>query len=412
MVNEIIKIPDIGSAGKVEVIEVLIKIGDTIQQNDALLTLESDKASMEIPSPVSGKILAIKVKIGDKVAFNDEVAVIEVEDNLSTQNIPTIATTIEPEQIQEISTKAINNNIINTDTNISAASPSVRRMAREFGIDLASINGGGRKHRITKYDLQQYVKDCLSTKNDMNYNNFAGQQLNIDFSVFGNIDTKPLSKIKQLTGVNVHRSWVTIPQVTQFDEVDITELEAFRLQENINKDYKLTTLAFIIKIVTKVLLIYPQFNASLDFTGQNIIYKYYYNIGIAVDTPNGLVVPVLKNVDQLSIIEIAKLLNILSQKARNKTLLPIDMSGGNFTISSLGGIGGTGFTPIVNSPEVAILGIARASIKPSYINNAFQPKLTLPLSLSYDHRVIDGAEAVRFIKIIKELLGDLRRVLL
>ncbi|HDU4147745.1 TPA: 2-oxo acid dehydrogenase subunit E2, partial [Legionella pneumophila] len=276
------------------------------------------------------------------------------------------------------------------------------------------VQGSGRKSRITKEDLQNYIKVRLNEKTTSGGFSLPSNPA-IDFSKFGSIETKPLNKIKKLTGANVHRSWITIPHVTQFDEADITDLEAFRKSESEstkNQDYKLTLLAFVCSVVCKALHAYPQFNASLDASGENLIYKKYYNIGIAVDTPNGLVVPVIKNVDKLSVIDIAKEMSRLSTKAREKGLTPIDMSGGCFTISSLGGIGGTAFTPIVNSPEVAILGLSRSTIKPIYDNKEFKPRLMLPISLSYDHRVIDGAEAARFTRFLCDCLGDIRRVLL
>ncbi|KTC79679.1 Pyruvate dehydrogenase (dihydrolipoyltransacetylase component) E2p [Legionella cherrii] len=287
-------------------------------------------------------------------------------------------------------------------------------MARELGVDLSEVAGTGRKERITKEDVQAFVKARLS---EQPRSSSLGMPSNpvIDFSQFGEIETKPLNKIKRLTGVNVHRSWITIPHVTQFDSADITDVEAFRKSEAENakeKGYKLTLLAFVCAVVSKALKAFPQFNASLDATGANLVYKKYCNIGIAVETPNGLVVPVIKNVDKLSVADIATEMTRLSSKARDKGLMPADMVGGCFTISSLGGIGGTSFTPIVNSPEVAILGLSRSEIKPVYENGAFQPRLMLPLSLSYDHRVIDGAEAARFTRFICDCLSDIRRILL
>ncbi len=413
----IIKVPDIGSTNRVDVIELLVKVGDVIAENSPLLVLESDKASMEIPSPYAGKVIALHSKIGDKVQAGDDILTLEPAAEIQKQAASILAIDLPVLPVNTV--KSVLNPVIDlseerthdvpkNDLSIIAAGPAVRRMARELGIDLSCVIGRGRKNRITKEDLQQYVKNCLNTVNPNNITNTF-----IDFSVFGEIKSQPLSKIKKLTAVNVHRSWLTVPQVTQFDEADITSLEEFRRYETgLLTDCKLTLLSFVIKSVTKALLIYPQFNASLDANGQNLIYKYYYNIGVAVETPNGLVVPVVHGVDKLSIVEIAKQLNVLSQKARDKNLLPQHMTGGNFTISSLGGIAGTAFTPIVNNPEVAILGISRSSIKPIYINNEFQPRLMLPLSLSYDHRVIDGAEAARFMKTLTELLGDMRRVLL
>jgi pyruvate dehydrogenase E2 component (dihydrolipoamide acetyltransferase) len=287
-------------------------------------------------------------------------------------------------------------------------------MARELGVSLALVSGSGRKGRIAKEDLNAYVKARLSQPQSSSGFNVPSSPV-IDFSKFGDIEQKPLSKIKRATGVNVHRSWITIPHVTQFDEADITDLEAFRKSETErakNADYKLTILAFVCAVVSKALQQFPQFNASLDATGENLIYKKYCNIGIAVETPNGLVVPVIKDVDKRTVIDIAKEMARLSAKARDKGLMPADMSGGCFTISSLGGIGGTAFTPIVNSPEVAILGLSRSSVKPVYKNDEFVPRLMLPLSLSYDHRVIDGAEAARFTRYIADCLADIRKVLL
>ncbi|TAL58140.1 MAG: dihydrolipoamide acetyltransferase, partial [Legionella sp.] len=297
-------------------------------------------------------------------------------------------------------------------TGLLSAGPAVRRMAREFGVNLALVKGSGRKNRISKEDLQAYVKARLSEKSSGF--NLPSNPV-IDFSKFGDIETKPLNKIKKLTGTNVHRSWITIPHVTQFDEADITDLEAFRKSESEHAaelGYKLTILAFVCGVVSRALHAYPQFNASLDASGENLIYKKYCNIGIAVETPNGLVVPVIKNVDKLTVAEIAVEMARLSTKARDKGLMPADMSGGCFTISSLGGIGGTAFTPIVNSPEVAILGLSRSIIKPVYEEGEFKPRLMLPLSLSYDHRVIDGAEAARFTRFIAESLSDIRKILL
>ena len=394
------------------------------------MTLESDKASMEIPAPQAGKVLEILLKIGDKVSQGDAILKLAVEqssveapkqanakpDSIIEQPEPEV---VDEKKVYETSPPPA---IVQTappatpqrNSGRISAGPAVRRMAREFGIDLTQVLGSGRKNRISKEDLQQYVKQCLSEK--VPAQGFALPEMPaVDFSQFGAIDTKPLNKIKRLTAVNLHRSWITVPHVTQFDEADITELEAFRKLESESSakaGYKLTILAFVTKVVCKALMQFPQFNASLDPTGNNLIYKQYYNIGIAVETPNGLVVPVIKQVNQLSVAEIAVEMAVLSKKAREKALLPGDMMGGCFTISSLGGIGGTAFTPIVNAPEVAILGLSRAVIKPVYEQGEFKPRLMLPLSLSYDHRVIDGAEAARFTRLIAELLKDIRLVLL
>lgn len=420
-----ISIPDIGGANDVDVIDILVKPGMEVEKDQALITLEGDKATMDIPSPYADKVIEMKIKLGDKVSQGTPILSLktsgktetpEIEKsqikNISEQSIKEIEKPYEELKSEPIS---INNlEIAESKSILISAGPAVRRLAREFGVDLSLVQGSGRKSRITKEDLQNYIKVRLNEKTTSGGFSLPSNPA-IDFSKFGSIETKPLNKIKKLTGANVHRSWITIPHVTQFDEADITDLEAFRKSESEstkNQDYKLTLLAFVCSVVCKALHAYPQFNASLDASGENLIYKKYYNIGIAVDTPNGLVVPVIKNVDKLSVIDIAKEMSRLSTKAREKGLTPIDMSGGCFTISSLGGIGGTAFTPIVNSPEVAILGLSRSTIKPIYDNKEFKPRLMLPISLSYDHRVIDGAEAARFTRFLCDCLGDIRRVLL
>ncbi|HBB7075896.1 dihydrolipoyllysine-residue acetyltransferase [Legionella pneumophila serogroup 1] len=420
-----ISIPDIGGANDVDVIDILVKPGMEVEKDQALITLEGDKATMDIPSPYAGKVIEMKIKLGDKVSQGTPILSLKTPGksetpqieksqikNISEQSIKEIEKPYEELKSEPIS---INNiEIAESKSILISAGPAVRRLAREFGVDLSLVQGSGRKSRITKEDLQNYIKVRLNEKTTSGGFSLPSNPA-IDFSKFGSIETKPLNKIKKLTGANVHRSWITIPHVTQFDEADITDLEAFRKSESEstkNQDYKLTLLAFVCSVVCKALHAYPQFNASLDASGENLIYKKYYNIGIAVDTPNGLVVPVIKNVDKLSVIDIAKEMSKLSTKAREKGLTPIDMSGGCFTISSLGGIGGTAFTPIVNSPEVAILGLSRSTIKPIYDNKEFKPRLMLPISLSYDHRVIDGAEAARFTRFLCDCLGDIRRVLL
>ncbi|MDF1929056.1 dihydrolipoyllysine-residue acetyltransferase [Legionella pneumophila] len=420
-----ISIPDIGGANDVDVIDILVKPGMEVEKDQALITLEGDKATMDIPSPYAGKVIEMKIKLGDKVSQGTPILSLKTPGksetpqieksqikNISEQSIKEIEKPYEELKSEPIS---INNiEIAESKSILISAGPAVRRLAREFGVDLSLVQGSGRKSRITKEDLQNYIKVRLNEKTTSGGFSLPSNPA-IDFSKFGSIETKPLNKIKKLTGANVHRSWITIPHVTQFDEADITDLEAFRKSESEstkNQDYKLTLLAFVCSVVCKALHAYPQFNASLDASGENLIYKKYYNIGIAVDTPNGLVVPVIKNVDKLSVIDIAKEMSRLSTKAREKGLTPIDMSGGCFTISSLGGIGGTAFTPIVNSPEVAILGLSRSTIKPIYDNKEFKPRLMLPISLSYNHRVIDGAEAARFTRFLCDCLGDIRRVLL
>ncbi|MFI4919559.1 MAG: dihydrolipoyllysine-residue acetyltransferase [Legionellales bacterium] len=440
MANEIeIKVPDIGSSAHVDVIEVLVKVGDEISKDTSLITLETDKASMEIPSPIAGKVTKISVKVGDKVAEGDVILFAEVEsidakaehqdadepresaqEHQSMPPLVAVADTSEHELSASANTSTLASDAATTSapvidsSGVLFAGPAVRRMARELGITLSQVKGSGRKDRITKDDLQIYVKERLSASSATGGFNVPVIPA-IDFTKFGEIESKPLSKIKKATGINVHRSWISIPHVTHFDETDITELELFRKSEaeHANKaGYKLTVLAFVCAVISKALRVYPQFNASLDASGDHLIYKKYCNIGIAVETPNGLVVPVIRNTDKLTVSEIALEMARLSQKAREKNLMPADMSGGCFTISSLGGIGGTAFTPIVNSPEVAILGLSRAVIKPVYIKEELKPRLILPLSLSYDHRVIDGAEAARFTRFISESLSDIRRILL
>lgn len=414
-------VPDIGGAKHVDVIEILVKKGDQIEVDTPLITLESDKASMEIPSSAAGTVEEIKVKLGDKVSQGDVILLIRQEQSEAAipEEKPTVPSQEEKKESkpaeeakEDHRSSSPKEMPVAQGSESIYAGPAVRRLAHELDISLQHIQGSGRKSRITKEDLQNYIKQRMNGAS-------GGFSLpsapNIDFSQFGSIETQPLNKIKRLTGANLHRSWITVPHVTQFDEADITDLEAFRKTEaspSKSKDYKLTLLAFICKVVCKALLQFPQFNSSLDSTGENLIYKHYVNIGVAVETPNGLVVPVIKNVNELSVVEIAKELTRLSTKARDKGLTPADMSGGCFTISSLGGIGGTAFTPIVNHPEVAILGISRSQIKPIYLNGEFKPRLMLPLSLSYDHRVIDGAEAARFTHFLTEQLSDIRRVLL
>ncbi len=424
-----ILVPDIGGASGVDVIEILVKVGDTIAKETPLVTLETDKASMEIPSPMAGVVQSLTIKVGDKVSEGDVIlTVVTAKESVTKPAVEkaTLADSLPKKQATEDdASKALPiaklelekatamTPEIENGLHVSAG-PAVRRLARELGVNLTVVKGTGRKSRIAKEDVTQYVKNKLNESSASG--GFALPKApSIDFSKFGTIDIKPLNKIKRLTGVNVHRSWVTIPHVTQFDEADITDLEAFRKAETDNakaNGFKLTILAFVCKVICKALAVYPQFNASLDANGENLIYKHYFNIGIAVETPNGLVVPVIKDVERLSLGDIAKEMARLSTKARDKGLMPTDMNGGCITISSLGGIGGSAFTPIVNSPEVAILGLSRSSIKPIYDGGEFKPRLMLPLSLSYDHRVIDGAEAARFTRYIADGLSDIRRILL
>lgn len=421
-----VKVPDIGTSSPVSVIEVLVKPGDVIQENDSIITLESDKATMEVPSSASGEVVEVKVKVGDKISQNEVVLTLKAEAAAKTEQQPEpAAPTLQKSEesksnITETpasSMKAAASQLeIEEDTSDEGglyAGPAVRRLARELGVDLSQISGTGRKGRLQKDDLLHYVKGRMVSGGGVGIG--VPPLPPIDFSQFGNIEAKPLGKIKQLTSVSMHRSWITVPHVTQFDEADITELEAFRVAQKDQTEkqgVKLTPLAFVMKALIKALQKFPQFNASLDPKGEQLIYKYYYNIGIAVDTPHGLVVPVLRDVDQKGVIQLAQEMASISQKARDKKLMPKDMSGNSFTVSSLGGVGGTAFTPIINLPDVAILGVSRASMKPVYQNNTFVPRLMLPLSLSYDHRVIDGAEAARFTNYLGQCLSDMRMLLL
>ena len=434
-------IPDIGDFKDVPVIEVLVKAGDEVKAEDSLITLESDKATIEIPSPYSGVIKQISVKPGDKVSEGKSILTIETSDNaqkqtgdsnqasadLLTQKTAVIAeheAKPVPASAPAQSVQTQSQRHVAPVTAITAskahASPSIRRFARELGVNLDLITGSGPKHRILKEDVQAYVKSELSKSS----NNGTGLGLNllpwpqVNFAKFGPIELKALTRIKQISGANLHRNWVMIPHVTQFDEADITDLETLRKESNDAEKantVKLTLLAFLMKALIAPLKKFPEFNASLDSSvdGEaNLIIKRYYHIGFAVDTANGLVVPVIKDVDQKGIITIAEELTNLSALAREGKLKLADMQGASFTISSLGGIGGTAFTPIINAPEVAILGISKASIKPIYREHQFIPRLMLPLSLSYDHRVIDGATAARFTNHLVQVLTDMRLALL
>ncbi len=441
-VKEIV-VPDIGDFGEVEIIEVLVAPGDRIDAEDSLVTLESDKASMEIPSTDSGVIKELKVGVGDKVSQGSPLLVLEVSDAANdasaaeqsegaaqapspaqseTQPAPEPpGTTSEPPPGPASPAAAAAPAAKPSPTAMidevrfekAYASPSVRRFARELGVDLGQVEGSGRKGRILKEDVKQFVKRALTQG--------AGGGLGVapmpevDFSQWGEVETKKLTRINQLTGQFLHRNWVTIPHVTQFDEADITDLEAFRrsmVEEYKERGVKITLLSFLIKAVVSALKELPRFNASLEPGGETLVLKKYFHIGVAVDTADGLVVPVVRDADRKSLVEIAAELGEISAKAREKKLKPADMQGGCFTISSLGGIGGTQFTPIVNAPEVAILGVSRAKMTPVWNGNEFEPRLVLPLSLSYDHRVIDGADGARFTSLLSRLLSDTRRLLL
>ncbi|MFT3741256.1 MAG: dihydrolipoyllysine-residue acetyltransferase [Gammaproteobacteria bacterium] len=421
-------VPDIGGAKNVDVIELLVAPGDKIAIDSSLITLEGDKATMEIPSPMAGTVKELKVKVGDKVSQGSLILVVETAEQAAASSVsspkaeesqPKTAEPAAATPAPAAPTPAAAPAIEPSSTRRAEvhASPGVRRLAREFGVDLTQVTASGNKNRIVKEDVQQFVKSQLAGKGAVGGGSglAVAPMPTIDFAQFGAIETKPLSKIKKLTGLNVHRSWVTAPQVTQFGEADITELEDFRAQQKAaleKKGIKLTPLVFIMKAVVAALKAFPQFNASLDPKGEQLILKKYFHLGVAVDTPNGLVVPVIRNVDQKSLMELATELAQISTKARDKGLSMAEMQGGCFTISSLGGIGGTAFSPIVNTPEVGILGVSKAAMKPVYQNNAFVPRLMLPVSLSYDHRVIDGAEGARFIVYLTELLADIRTLLL
>ena len=431
-----ILIPDIGDFDSVEVIEILVSVGDTVAVEDSIITVESDKASMEIPSPEAGVIKELKINIGDNVSEGGLLMVIEPSGDVPVAPVEEVKAeeikAAEPAQVKEAiapaapapkaalaakpSPTAKIAKSINEETFSKAyASPAIRKFARELGVDLGEVGGSGRKSRITKDDVKSFVKKALSQGSATQGGLGVAPMPEIDFSQFGEIEIQPLSKINKLTGQFLHRNWVTIPHVTQFDEADITDLEAFRksmVAEYKDAGVKITMLVFLMKAVVSALKAYPRFNSSLDATGENLIMKNYYNIGIAVATPDGLVVPVVNDVDRKSLVDLAKELGEISVKAREKKLKPSDMQGGCFTISSLGGIGGTKFTPIVNAPEVAILGASRSKMQPVWNGTEFEPRLVLPISLSYDHRVIDGADGARFTSFLNRVLSDTRRLLL
>lgn len=419
-----IYVPDIGDFDSVEVIEVNVAVGDVVEQEQALLTLESDKASMEIPSTAAGTIKDIKVAVGDQVSEGALIAV------LSGQANPTAsANEVKPEpQAQKKTvaespktapvTSVIAAPVISKATGKIHASPAVRKFARELGVDLSVVTiASGPKGRLLKEDIKNHVKNVISASSAPTGSSGSGIPPipTVDFTKFGEIEEKPLSKIKRLTGTNLTRAWLNVPMVTHHELADITEMEAFRksLKADAEKrGVKVTFLAFIMKALVAALKEFPQFNASLSADGNSLIYKKYYNIGIAVATPNGLVVPVFKDVDKTNIFDLAEQMGVVSKKARDGKLSPKEMQGACMTISSLGGIGGTSFTPIVNAPEVAILGATRADIQPVWDGKEFVPRLMLPLDMTYDHRVIDGADAAAFMVALSGYLNDIRRVLL
>lgn len=459
------KVPDLGNSSDVPVIELLVAVGDRVKKDQGLVTLESDKATMEVPSPFAGIVREITVKLGDALSEGHVVARIEVEEGtaapapvaalaaapvaapapaakpaaiaahavaerapaaavaaapVATGPAPVLANTpgVDPEALPPSTPPIAFTAESLLPDKVPHASPAVRVFARELGVDLAKVAGSGRGGRIAKEDVQAFVKKVMSEGVPMAAPVAGGGGgLNlipwpkVDFAKFGPVETQPLSRIQKLSGQNLARNWAMIPHVTQFDEADITEMEAFRKQlGEESKDTKLTPLVFLIKAAVAALKAFPKFNASLD--GDTLVLKRYFHIGIAVDTPDGLVVPVIRDCDQKGLLDLARELGEISKKARDKKLGPADMQGGCFSISSLGGIGGTAFTPIINAPEVAILGVSRSSTKPVWNGKDFAPRLMLPLSLSYDHRVIDGADAARFTSFLAKSLGDLRRLLL
>lgn len=470
------RVPDIGGYSDVPVIEVLVAVGDTVAKDQGLVTLESDKATMEVPSAFAGVIKELKVKLGDELAEGSVVALIEVAEGAAAPapaapkaepakaepvktaetgaRVEPVAVAATPDKLtqREIAQEAaaptasraledkpgIDPEAVpprtppvefNADrvlpSKVAYASPAVRLFARELGVDLDQVKGSERGGRISKEDVQRYVKAALSggapaaTGAAPAAGGGGGLNLlpwpKVDFSKFGEVEVQPLSRIKKISGANLARNWAMIPHVTQHDHADITDLEALRValnKENEKAGIKLTMLAFLMKASVAALKKFPEFNASLDASGENLTLKKYFHIGFAADTPNGLVVPVIRDVDKKGVNELAAETSELAKKARDGKLGPADMSGGCFSISSLGGIGGTAFTPIVNAPEVAILGVSKSSIQPVWDGKQFAPRMLLPLSLSYDHRVIDGASAARFTAYLAQLMGDLRRVLL
>jgi pyruvate dehydrogenase E2 component (dihydrolipoamide acetyltransferase) len=465
------RVPDIGGYDDVPVIELLVQAGDRVKADQGLVTLESDKATMEVPAPFAGTIKELKVKVGDKLSEGSVVALIEPEGETAApkqeapkaeapptaptppptkptaetgEKVEPVAPSKQPDRIAQQSIAAAPSTLdhkpgvdaeaqpprsppvaFDADAlmpgKVPYASPVVRLFARELGVDLAQVQGSGPKNRIQKEDVQQFVKRALSGGAPVAAGVATGGGLQllpwpaIDFSKFGEIETRQLTRIQKISGANLARNWAMIPHVTQHDDADITDLEALRVQlnkENEKSGLKLTMLAFLMKASVAALQKYPTFNSSLDASGENLTLKKYFHVGFAADTPNGLVVPVVRDVDRKGVMQIAKETSELAAKAREGKLGPAEMSGGCFSISSLGGIGGTSFTPIVNAPEVAILGVSKSAMKPVWDGKQFQPRLVLPLSLSYDHRVIDGAAAARFTAYLAQLLGDMRRAML
>lgn len=436
-----VQVPDIGDFKEVEVIEILVKPGDTVAKEQSLISLESDKATMEIPAPEAGVVKEIKLKVGDKVSKGSLILTMEegsaVPDRPATAPVsaprsaapsPSAPSPSAPPVVPSVAVAAIKPDPVPLEprdptASLPHASPSIRKFARELGVDLARVKGTGAKGRILQEDVQAFVKGVMAGGAAQAQPSSAGGGLgfnlpawpDVDFAKFGPVEVKPLSRIQKLSGPYLHRNWVSIPHVTQFDEADITDLEAFRKSQTIETEkngFKLTMLAFMIKACVTALRKYPQFNASLDKSGENLVVKKYFHIGVAVDTPGGLVVPVVRDADRKGVFDLARELAEISKVAKDGKLKAGDMQGGTFSISSLGGIGGTCFTPIINAPELAILGVSRSAIRPVWNGKEFAPRLMLPLSLSYDHRVIDGAVAARFTTELTKILADIRRTLL
>ena len=428
-----IGLPDIGDFESVDVIEILVAPGDEIKAEDPLITLESDKATMDVPAPFGGIVREVTVKVGDKVAQGAVIALVDAESGsaAATPEQPISAQTPDPDRIATDSTdpptpQAVHRSPLSLPPPVERsgdalphASPAARRFARELGADLRTVRGSGPKGRILKQDIQNHVKNALSGTSAQTANNAPTSGIpaapQIDYSRWGEIDVQPLSRIQKRSGPHLHRAWLNIPHVTHFDDADITELETFR--QSLNADTQestasITPLAFALKALAGAVRRFPKFNSSLADDGEHLVFRKYCNIGIAVDTTDGLIVPVIRDVPVKGLIQLATEMNELSRKARSGALAPEDLQAGCITVSNLGGIGGIAFTPIINSPEVAILGVARARITPVWDGQDFRPRLMLPLSLSYDHRVIDGAEAARFTVFIRELLEDTRRLLL
>ncbi|HEU5282580.1 MAG TPA: dihydrolipoyllysine-residue acetyltransferase [Burkholderiales bacterium] len=438
-------VPDIGDFKDVPIIEVLVKPGDRIKPEDSLVTLESDKATMEVPAPMGGVVQEMKVKVGDRVSQGSLILTLETGEAVvaaaapkpaaapAAPSPPPAAPTTAPAPAAPVVPAPAAAPPPAAPTPAPAAlapadeagfarahaSPAVRRFARELGVDLARVKGGGPKGRVLKEDIQGFVKEALARPAPAAAAAGLGFALPampaVDFAKFGPVEAKPLSRIKKISGANLHRNWVAIPHITQHDEADITEMEAFRKQmaEEVKaQGVRVTPLAFLMKACVAALKRFPQFNASLSPEGDSLILKQYWHLGVAVDTPNGLVVPVIRDVDKKGVLQLAKELGEISAKARDGKVSPADMQGGTFSISSLGGIGGSSFTPIINAPEVAILGVSRSVTRPVWRDGEFVPKLMLPLSLSYDHRVIDGAEGARFITFLSGVLSDIRRLVL